>query len=117
MWPASPATGARSLEPDDNFFSLGGHSLLATQVAARITDRTGFELVGGLLFEAPTPRELIALVERGLGTPTALPEPDPAQASEPALGTEAEDASLAVLLAEVQGMSDDHLREMLTSEA
>ncbi|MEE1784661.1 beta-ketoacyl synthase N-terminal-like domain-containing protein [Streptomyces sp. SP17BM10] len=109
--------GYESVELDDNFFSLGGHSLLATQVAARITDRTGFELFGGLLFEAPTPRELIALVEQGLGTPAALPEADPAQVSGPALGTEAEDESLAALLAEVQGMSDDQLRAMLRSEA
>jgi aspartate racemase len=43
---------------DDNFFEIGGHSLLAMRVFAAIEKELGRRLPIGLLFEAPTVREL-----------------------------------------------------------
>jgi len=49
---------------DDNFFMLGGHSLLGTQIIARVSDTFGVYLTLRSLFEAPTVRQLSAVIER-----------------------------------------------------
>jgi amino acid adenylation domain-containing protein len=48
---------------DDNFFMLGGHSLLGTQVIARVASTFEVELTLRSLFEAPTVRQLSAVIE------------------------------------------------------
>jgi len=47
---------------DDHFFALGGHSLLATQVVSRIGKHFQIDFPLRHMFDAPTIRELAALV-------------------------------------------------------
>ncbi|HZU66135.1 MAG TPA: non-ribosomal peptide synthetase [Ktedonobacteraceae bacterium] len=60
----SSLLGLEQVSIDDNFFMLGGHSLLGTQVIARIASTFDVELTLRSLFEAPTVRQLSALIER-----------------------------------------------------
>lgn len=48
--------------PDDDFQDLGGHSLLALRLISRIEETTGQALGGAALANAPTPREVAALL-------------------------------------------------------
>lgn len=57
--------GRPELPLDANFFDLGGHSLLAVRVLARIEQRLGMQLRAATLFEAPTIRQLAALLRAG----------------------------------------------------
>ncbi len=59
----SSLLGLQQVSIDDNFFMLGGHSLLGTQVIARITGIFEVELTLRSLFEAPTVRQLSAVIE------------------------------------------------------
>lgn len=58
--------GVDQIGVDDNFFLLGLHSLLATQVAARIHEQFGVQLMARHLFEAKTIARLAAEVDRHL---------------------------------------------------
>ncbi|HJT55560.1 MAG TPA: phosphopantetheine-binding protein, partial [Ktedonobacteraceae bacterium] len=59
----SSLLGLPRVSIDDNFFMLGGHSLLGTQVIARVTSAFEVELTLRSLFEAPTVRQLSAVIE------------------------------------------------------
>ena len=50
--------GAKNVGLDDNFFEIGGHSLLAAKMFARLDDELGRPLPLGVLFSAPTVRQL-----------------------------------------------------------
>ncbi len=60
LW--AEALGVDEVGLDDDFFDLGGHSLLAIRLFARITKRFGVDLSLAVLFQAPTPRALLAHV-------------------------------------------------------
>lgn len=55
----------------DNFFALGGDSMTMTMLEFRIKEELSVELPAGALFNAPSLRELSALVDTALGTPVA----------------------------------------------
>ncbi|WP_406432971.1 type I polyketide synthase [Streptomyces sp. NBC_00631] len=86
---------------DDDFFELGGHSLLATRIIARVTEATGVELPGDALYSAPTPRELVALVERSGSSP----------------GGEADPETVAELVAEIAELSPEEVEDWLRRES
>ena len=64
------AVFAEVLEIDDDavgaeegFFDLGGNSLMATTVTTRLSERFGRDVNAGILFGAPTPAELAAVID------------------------------------------------------
>ena len=52
----------RPIGPDDDFFDAGGDSLVAIRLMAEIREVTGVDTGIGLLFAAPTPRQLLESV-------------------------------------------------------
>jgi amino acid adenylation domain-containing protein len=77
----------------DNFFTLGGHSLMAAQVVTRIRQDAGADIEVVALFEHPTIAGLAdVVVMSGLAAASAV-------------GTD--------LLLDLEGMSDDEVREHL----
>jgi amino acid adenylation domain-containing protein len=79
----------------EDFFMLGGHSLLATQVIARVLGACDAQLPLHSLFTTPTVAGLAEVVD----------------AMRPA-----DDADLAELLAELEGMSDEDAEALLKSD-
>ncbi len=79
---------------NDNFFELGGHSLLATKVVARLQNTFGLKIPLRKIFEAPTVEGLAMVVD------AMLPASD-------------EDAELAALLAELEGMSEEEAEQLI----
>lgn len=59
--------GLSNIGPQSNFFDLGGHSLTAMRLAAKVTEAFGTKINVAALFEAPTVRELTALLACGPG--------------------------------------------------
>ena len=55
--------GVPSLSVTDNFFDLGGHSLLILQMLVQIEERWTRSLPVNILFQAPTIRQLSALLQ------------------------------------------------------
>jgi amino acid adenylation domain-containing protein len=49
---------------EDNFFELGGHSLLAIQIFSRLRDEFNIDLSISVLFDAPSIKDLIAVIDK-----------------------------------------------------
>jgi amino acid adenylation domain-containing protein/non-ribosomal peptide synthase protein (TIGR01720 family) len=81
--------GVERVGVEDDFFALGGHSLRAMQVASRVHEQLGAELPLRALFDAPTVAELALLLDQS------------------------QDALLAGLLGELDGMTDEEARMWL----
>lgn len=83
----------------DNFFDLGGHSLLAVQLLSRLKDELGIELSLEVVYGAEfTVSELAKAIE--------LREIEMAGADQ-----------YAILLAEVESLTDEEVRELLAKES
>jgi amino acid adenylation domain-containing protein len=52
------------IDYDANFFSMGGHSILGTQLLTRVAATFGVTLALRELFQAPTARQLAAVIEQ-----------------------------------------------------
>lgn len=81
---------------DDNFFELGGHSLLAVQLLAKINETFAAKLNIQMLFNGPT----IA------GLASALSAEDASDDNE----------NLEALLDEIEGLSEEELKQLLEAE-
>lgn len=81
----------------DNFFELGGHSLLATQVHSRLREHFGVELPLNTIFEAPTVADLAVVIVQHSAA-------------------RIDDTLLDDVLDELETLSDDEVRELLTTE-
>jgi acyl-coenzyme A synthetase/AMP-(fatty) acid ligase/thioesterase domain-containing protein len=57
----------RSVGPDDDFFAFGGDSLGAVAVMAEVSRIYGEQFGLAVLITAPTPRQLLAEIDRGQG--------------------------------------------------
>lgn len=58
--------GVEQLSPTDNFFDAGGHSLLAVKAANRLARVLGQPVSALSVFQAPTAKELAALLDHDL---------------------------------------------------
>ena len=89
--------GAERVGIHDNFFDLGGHSLLATQFIALVRDRYKVDIPLRTVFESPTVADLAAM----------LPQ---------TLAAEEDANEMALLIAEVEHMSDEAVKTLLRKE-
>lgn len=63
--------GNAEIGPQSNFFAHGGHSLAAMRLVTRVAKEFGVKINVASIFEAPTPRDLAALL--GTGEASARP--------------------------------------------
>ncbi len=82
----------------DNFFELGGHSLLATQVISRVINAFKVELPIKSLFESPTVADMAVVITENMAKKVG-------------------DEELALMLAELESISDEEARQRLADES
>lgn len=67
------ALGRQQVAPDDDFFELGGHSLVAAQLAESVASALALRVRVRDVFEASTPRALLARAEPTPGPAASIP--------------------------------------------
>ena len=87
--------GVKRISVHDNFFDLGGHSLKATQVVSRLRKAFQSDIPLRHMFEFPTIAELAAVID-------------------PQKEKESEGAKLDSVLREIEALSEDEARRLLT---
>ncbi|HEX2202898.1 MAG TPA: phosphopantetheine-binding protein, partial [Longimicrobium sp.] len=107
--------GLREVGVRDNFFQLGGHSLLGMQVITRIREMFDVELPLAAIFEAPTIAGLAEIV--GEVIMAELDEMSDEEALDQLESSAGADASPHLLLASLDGLSDEELDRLLAGEA
>lgn len=96
IWEA--VVGVTPIGIDDNFFDVGGHSLMATRVVSLLRQRLGLDVpLSVVLTVEPTVRQTARILEE-----YQLSHADPRE--------------LEVLLAEIDGLSDEDVRLLLDAE-
>jgi amino acid adenylation domain-containing protein len=88
--------GMERVSVEDDFFALGGHSLLATQVVAQVRSDFAVDLPLHSLFTSPTVTSLAAEIV--------------------AMMSDSEGDETAVLMANLEGMSDEEAERLLAEE-
>jgi phthiocerol/phenolphthiocerol synthesis type-I polyketide synthase E len=96
MW--ADILGIKPIGIDDNFFDLGGHSLLATLFLSELQDKFQIRLELRNIFESPTIATIAELVK------VQLEESD-------------SDEEVENILNEIEGLSEEELRESLAEES
>ncbi|MFE1744011.1 amino acid adenylation domain-containing protein [Coleofasciculus sp. H7-2] len=91
------AIGIEQVGIYDNFFELGGHSLLATQVISRLRDAFNVELPLRQFFDSPTVADLAVAIAQKLAEQT-------------------DEEMMAQMLAELDEISEEEVREVLAKE-
>ncbi|MBD1942368.1 AMP-binding protein, partial [Coleofasciculus sp. FACHB-712] len=91
------AIGIEQVGIYDNFFELGGHSLLATQVISRLRDAFNVELPLRQFFDFPTVADLAVAIAQKLAEQT-------------------DEEMMAQMLAELEEISEEEVREVLAKE-
>jgi acyl transferase domain-containing protein len=110
--------GIEQVRLHDNFFDLDGHSLLVMQMVTRIRKDIDPDLDMATVFEAPTIAALSGHLEsRGVRIPA---REDPAADGPPAEAllfaeppAQVDGEQVAALMAEIESLSDDEVRERL----
>jgi len=93
----SEVLGVERVGVTDNFFELGGHSLLGTQVISRVRNAFQVELQLRTLFETPS--------VAGMAEAIAKFQP-----------REVEENEVSRMLAELEGLSEEEIQELLALE-
>ncbi|MBD1902829.1 non-ribosomal peptide synthetase [Trichocoleus sp. DQ-A3] len=91
------AIGIEQVGIYDNFFELGGHSLLATQVISRLRDAFNVEFPLRQFFDSPTVADLAVAIAQKLAEQT-------------------DEEMMAQMLAELEEISEEEVREVLAKE-
>jgi acyl carrier protein len=96
----SVALKVSEISIEDNFFELGGHSLIATQIVSRLREKYQMDLPLRQLFENPTVAGIAGLIAQSL--------------SKEVQGEGDED--LEALLAELEGLTEEEARLLLSDD-
>lgn len=103
LW--SELLGGVAVGRDADFFALGGHSLLAVQLLSRVRKDFGADLTLDVVYSGPmTVRTMARAIRVAQGEPAT------------AASINSDEAEMAVLLAEIEALTDEEVRAALAAE-